>query len=87
LISHRNLLLLVMALANFPPDVASGAKPPDLDARPNFPFPIHKTTLGNGLGVISVPVDSPGIIAYCTIVRTGSRNEVEKGTLRVRPLL
>ena len=44
-----------------------------------FPYPIQKTTLENGLTVLSVPFDSPGIIAYYTIVRTGSRNEVEKG--------
>ena len=29
--------------------------------------------------MLSVPFDSPGIIAYYTVVRTGSRNEVEKG--------
>jgi zinc protease len=44
-----------------------------------FPFPIRQSTLENGLTVISVPFDSPGIIAYYTVVRTGSRNEVEKG--------
>lgn len=44
-----------------------------------FPYPIKTSTLGNGLGVISVPFDSPGIIAYYTVVRTGSRNEVEPG--------
>ena len=44
-----------------------------------LPYPIKKTTLDNGLTVMSVAFDSPGIIAYYTIVRTGSRNEVEKG--------
>jgi len=44
-----------------------------------FPLPIRQTTLENGLTVLSVPFDSPGIIAYYTVVRTGSRNEVEKG--------
>jgi zinc protease len=44
-----------------------------------FPLPIRQTTLDNGLAVLSVPFDSPGIIAYYTVVRTGSRNEVEKG--------
>jgi len=44
-----------------------------------FPFPVHKTTLDNGLTVVSIPYDSPGIIAYYTVVRTGSRNEVEEG--------
>jgi len=48
-------------------------------AEPVFPFPIQKTTLENGLTIISIPYDSPGIIAYYTLVRTGSRNEVEKG--------
>ena len=46
---------------------------------PIFPLPIRQTTLENGLTVLSVPFDSPGIIAYYTVVRTGSRNEVEKG--------
>jgi zinc protease len=44
-----------------------------------FPYVINKTVLDNGLTVLSVPCDSPGIVAYFTIVRTGSRNEVEKG--------
>jgi len=44
-----------------------------------FPYPIHQTVLDNGLKIISIPFDSPGIIAYYTVVRTGSRNEVEPG--------
>ncbi|MGB7622977.1 MAG: pitrilysin family protein [Terriglobia bacterium] len=44
-----------------------------------FPFPIHKDVLENGLTVIIVPYDSPGVVAYYTVVRTGSRNEVEPG--------
>jgi zinc protease len=44
-----------------------------------FPFPVQTTVLENGLTVISIPFDSPGIIAYYTVVRTGSRNEVEEG--------
>src|ERR1700740_618050 len=43
------------------------------------PLPIKQSALDNGLAVLSVPFDSPGIIAYYTVVRTGSRNEVEKG--------
>lgn len=46
---------------------------------PVFPYPIKTTTLENGLAIISVPFDSPGIIAYYTVVRAGSRNEVEPG--------
>ena len=44
-----------------------------------FPFPVSVFALDNGLRVVSVEYDSPGIVAYYTIVRTGSRNEVEPG--------
>ena len=44
-----------------------------------FPFPVTVFELKNGLKVVSVDYDSPGIVAYYTIVRTGSRNEVEEG--------
>jgi zinc protease len=46
---------------------------------PAFPFPVQRTQLDNGLTVMSVAYDSPGVIAYYTVVRTGSRNEVEPG--------
>ncbi len=35
--------------------------------------------LPNGLTVVVLPFDSPGIAAYFTLVRTGSRDEVEPG--------
>ena len=44
-----------------------------------FPFPVSVFELDNGLKVVSVAYDSPGIVAYYTVVRTGSRNEVEEG--------
>ncbi|HVZ73651.1 MAG TPA: pitrilysin family protein [Polyangia bacterium] len=44
-----------------------------------FPFPVHEKTLANGLRVYVVSYDSPGLVAYYSIVRTGSRNEVEPG--------
>jgi zinc protease len=44
-----------------------------------FPFPIVEKTLPNGLRVFVVPYDSPGLVAYYSVVRTGSRNEVEPG--------
>lgn len=68
-------LLLGLALASPP------ARAQDVTAGPKaiFPYPIRRTVLDNGLTVLSVPYDSPGIIAYYTVVRTGSRNEVEAG--------
>ena len=44
-----------------------------------FPFPVHQKTLENGLKVVVVPYDSPGTVGFYTIVRTGSRDEVEPG--------
>ena len=35
--------------------------------------------LPNGLTVVTIPYDSPGIVAYFTLVRTGARDEVEAG--------
>ena len=48
-------------------------------SEPVFPFPVSVFGLPNGLNVVSVDYDSPGIVAYYTVVRTGSRNEVEPG--------
>jgi zinc protease len=50
-------------------------------ARPSatFPYPIVETVLDNGLAVVAVPMDSPGIAAHYVAVRTGSRNEIEPG--------
>jgi zinc protease len=44
-----------------------------------FPFPVAEKTLPNGLRAYVVPYDSPGLVAYYSVVRTGSRNEVEPG--------
>jgi zinc protease len=40
---------------------------------------VTEKTLPNGLRVYVVPYDSPGLVAYYSVVRTGSRNEVEPG--------
>ena len=44
-----------------------------------FPFPVTVFELDNGLKVVGVDYDSPGVVAYYTVVRTGSRNEVDPG--------
>ena len=44
-----------------------------------FPYNIKKVVLDNGLTVLAVPYGSPGLIAYYSVVRAGSRNEVEPG--------
>jgi len=44
-----------------------------------LPYPIHQHKMDNGLNVVTVPFDSPGLAAFYLVVRVGSRNEVEKG--------
>ncbi|MFI5371947.1 MAG: M16 family metallopeptidase [Candidatus Eisenbacteria bacterium] len=44
-----------------------------------FPFPYQVHTLQNGLKVYLIPMPSPGLVAYYSVVRTGSRDEVEAG--------
>ena len=44
-----------------------------------FPYPVYQQTLDNGLVITVIPFDSPGIVAYYSVVRAGSRQEVEPG--------
>lgn len=50
-----------------------------LHASKVFPYDYKIETLDNGLKVISIPLKNPHIISYYTIVRSGSRNEIEPG--------
>lgn len=49
------------------------------DGAPVFPYPHTREVLPNGLTAIVIPMESPGLVAYYSIVRTGSRDEVEEG--------
>ncbi|WP_416306273.1 M16 family metallopeptidase [Neptunicella sp. SCSIO 80796] len=44
-----------------------------------LPYPIYQHKMANGLNVVTVPFDSPGLAAFYIITRVGSRNEVEPG--------
>lgn len=44
-----------------------------------LPYPIHQKKLDNGLNVVTVTYDSPGLAAFYIVVRTGSRDEIEPG--------
>ncbi|MCP3097281.1 insulinase family protein [Myxococcus sp. K15C18031901] len=65
------LLLLLLGAA-----LPAAAQAPASTA---FPYSLKTDTLPNGLTVVRVPYPSQGIIAYVTVVRVGSRNEVEPG--------
>jgi zinc protease len=44
-----------------------------------FPFDVQRTTLDNGVKVLLIPTPADGIVAYWSVCRTGSRDEVEQG--------
>ena len=46
---------------------------------PIIPFPTETEILPNGLTTVVVPMPSDGLVAYWSIVRTGSRDEYEEG--------
>jgi zinc protease len=58
--------------------VAASAAPAPA-AEKAFPFPVEMHSLPNGLRIGFISFDSPGLVAYYTLMRVGSRNEVEKG--------
>jgi len=49
------------------------------DVKPIIPYPTETRTLANGLTVIVMPMPSDGLVAFWSIVRTGSRDEYEPG--------
>jgi zinc protease len=53
--------------------------PHSLQASQVFPYNYKIEELENGLKVVSIPLKNPDIISYYTIVRSGSRNEIEPG--------
>jgi len=68
------MLPLLAALA-----AAAAPVAPAADTAKAFPFPVEVHSLSNGLRVVFVQYDAPGLVAYYTLMRVGSRNEVEKG--------
>ena len=44
-----------------------------------FPYQVERHTLPNGLKVLLVPMPADGLVSYWSVVRTGSRDEVEPG--------
>jgi len=44
-----------------------------------LPYPIYQHRLDNGLNVVTVPFDSPGLASFHIVTRVGARNEVEPG--------
>src|ERR1700716_3671942 len=73
-------LSLLLALAAAPQRSGPARTAPQAGAAAKaFPFPTEVHALPNGLRVVLIPYDSPGLAAYFTLMRVGSRNEPEPG--------
>lgn len=44
-----------------------------------FPYEVQRESLDNGLTIVMIPMPSEGLVSYWSIVRSGSRDEVEPG--------
>ncbi len=62
-----------------PASVTSSAVLPNAAPQAVFPYSVQRAKLRNGLQVLMVPMPSDGLVSYWSIVRTGSRDEVEEG--------
>ena len=77
--------VVAVSLALLLSNPAAGQSPAGTATRPSgaagdvFPFRIHERSLDNGLRMLVIPYDSPDIVSFYLVVRTGSRDEVEPG--------
>jgi len=69
-------IVLIMVLAAI---VIGGLAAAPGHAQHFFPYPHENYVLDNGFKTILMPVKGSGLVAYYTIVRTGSRDEWEEG--------
>ncbi len=72
----RALILLAALVGGAPVGQTSAPEPAPASV---FPYPLHVEKLDNGLTLVVVPMRSDGLVSYRTAVRTGARDEYEKG--------
>ena len=75
LLTRLPLLALPLVLADAP----LAAPPPPPAAAPTTSFGLTVDTLDNGLTLVTIPMPGTGVTAFYTLVRAGSRDEVEPG--------
>ena len=68
------LAAIALTLLHPPPSSAQNPTMPSI-----IPYEAHVETLDNGLKVIVMPMEGSGLVAYWSIARVGSRDEVEEG--------
>ncbi len=59
--------------------LVAGVTPTGATSGSVFPYPIRTVEFENGLKLVMVEMPTPGVVNFRTVVRTGSRNELEPG--------
>jgi zinc protease len=77
----KQLVAAALVAAGAYSTVALALQPPPAqpEQAPVFPFPYERVDLDNGFRAYLIKAGAPGQIAYVSIVRTGSRDEVDEG--------
>lgn len=70
------LLLFIILVSQYLQPTGVVSRDPVKKILPNT---IHQKKLANGLQVVTVPYNSPGVVAFYVIMRVGSRDEIESG--------
>jgi zinc protease len=73
----RHAIVLALALLLAAPAAAQGRK--GAKGPKSVTPAVTVTKLKNGLTLVTVPTAAPGLVGYYTLMRVGSRNEVEPG--------
>lgn len=79
MLSRLPLLALPLILADVPLATSASPAAPVPAVATSAALPMSVDTLDNGLTVVTVPMPSSGVVAFFTLVRAGSRDEVEAG--------
>src|SRR5687768_16852737 len=77
--AHLLILPLFLAACSSTEQGTTSNPNTDEDQGNILPYDIHQKRLDNGLNVVTVPYESPGLAAFYIVVRVGSREEVEPG--------
>ncbi|CAN5373785.1 pitrilysin family protein [soil metagenome] len=81
LLTRLPLLALPLVLAGAPLTQPPPVAPPPVAAAPApaSSFGLSVDTLDNGLTLVTIPMPGTGVVAFYTLVKAGSRDEVESG--------
>lgn len=71
-------LLIVLLMMSFT-GLYAGVNASATEKKNILPYPIFQKKMPNGLNVVTIPYDSPGLASFYIVMRVGSRDETDSG--------